>query len=197
MFWTPYPATTLDLHDPDYNARDEYFSYWNGRVWPPVNWLLTEALCRGRNYDVARTLAMLTVRLSLATGEPLCMENYHPQTGQPYATCDAINYLWGGLAQDLLLRRVMGLQPNVPRDELYINPLLNEDASRLSIQGMKLGTHTVDVAMAAEGRRIRLTVAHRGRSALTLVTSAGRRVLRNMSATWRIAHFDPPHWLDW
>lgn len=79
LFWTDFPVTTLDLNDPDYNDSDEYFSYWNGRVWPQINWVIIEALCRAKFRGVAGELAMKSIRMCNATGEPWCMETYHPK----------------------------------------------------------------------------------------------------------------------
>ncbi|MDD3926998.1 MAG: trehalase family glycosidase [bacterium] len=196
LFWPEYPVTTLDLQDPDYNDTDEYFSYWNGRVWPPVNWVITEGLCRAGEYETAGELIKRSIRMCSAAGEAWCMENYHPQTGYPYFTHNIFNYVWGGIFNDMLLRRVAGIQGNAPKDEVYINPLLNEDINELSLKDIRIGVHSIDMELSGDRDNICLKVGHRGPCPITLVTSNGRQRLSNESVTLTVKTLKLPHWLD-
>jgi len=194
LFWTEYPVTTLDLADPDYNDTDEYFSYWNGRVWPPVNWLIAEGLCLAGRYDVASELVARSLRMCMATGEPWLTESYHPRTGYPYLTHNTFNYIWGGLFADMLLRRVAGLQPYAARDTLIVNPLPG-GPGRIALTDVRFGAHAVDVVLVREGEGVALSLSHRGERPLVLVTSAGQRVVANETVAMRIRTFSAPHWL--
>jgi len=196
LFWTKYPVTTLDLREPDYNDTDEYQSYWNGRVWPNINWLIVEGLCRAGQYATARELIKLSFRMCNATGEPWCMENYHPQTGYPYFTHNIFNYIWGGLFNDMLLRRVAGIQGNAPKNEVTINPLFNGDLDRLAVEGIRIGTHSIGVRLQKDGTHIRLVFSHKGKKPITLITSLDRRKVWNATVTMKITCFDSPHWLE-
>jgi hypothetical protein len=203
VFWTRFPVASLDLQDPDFNDRDEYFSYWNGRVWPQINWLLIESLARGRRYAEARELAKLSLRLCTATGEAWCMETYDPHTGRPHLTHNCFDYIWGGMFNDILLRRIMGIQPWAPADAVIVNPLLNEDFARARICGVRVGRHEIDVELERRSAgptgltsRTSLTFTHRGRRPITLITSAGRCRVHNRTVRLAIAHFDAPHWLE-
>ncbi len=195
-FWTKYPVTTMSMEDPDYNADEGYFSYWNGRVWPQINWLIIEGLCRSNKFDVAKLLSKLSIRMCNASGAAWCMENYHPETGEPYIFHNCMNYVWGGIFNDILLRRVMGIQPNAPKDELYINPLLNEDISMLSIKEVRVGTHTLAIEEQVADNQIELKFTHEGDTPITLITSEGRLKVHNETVNLLISTFAMPHWLE-
>jgi hypothetical protein len=194
-FWTEYPLPTLDLADKDFNSRDEYFSYWNGRVWPNINWVVAEALCRAGRWDEASELTRHTMRMVNATGEAWCMENYHPDTGYPYFTHNIFNYIWGGMANDMLLRRVAGIQGDAPRNKVYINPLMSRDIDRLEVKDVRIGSHSVDVELWREGEGFRLKFTHRGAGAITLITSEGETAMQNACIELCIKRFNAPHWL--
>ena len=197
LFWSTYPVTTLDPNDPQYSSKDEYFSYWNGRVWPCVNWLIIESLRRSKQYETARELTKLTIRMCYASGEPECRENYNPVTGYPYFTDDTFNLSgFGGLFNDLLLRVVMGIQPNAPENEIYINPLMNGDRSVLSISGLEIGSHIVDIHLEQYEDLVKLKFSHRGEKPITLITSAGSVEVDNATIEQEINTFDSIHWLD-
>ena len=195
LFWTEFPVATLDINDPDYNDTDEYFSYWNGRVWPQINWLIIEGLCRAGKHEVARELARLSVRMCSATGEAWCMENYHPRTGYPYFTHNIFNYVWGGIFNDILLRRIAGVQGNAPKDEVCVNPLLNEDINMLTVTGIRVGKHTINVHLEKRGDMTALEFTHVGEAPITLITSAGRMKVHNATINAEVTTFDAPHWL--
>jgi glycogen debranching enzyme len=197
IFWTPFPVATLDMKDPAYSNKDDYFSYWNGRIWPHINWLVIEALYRSKEHITALDLSKLTIRMCYATGEPLCMENYDPDTGYPYLSHNCFNYIWGGMFLDILMRRIAGFQGNAPKNEVYINPLLNEDITRLSIKDIKIGEHIIDFSLkSTTEKEVDLIFSHRGAVPIDLITSSGREKVCNTEIKRKITFFDAPHFLD-
>lgn len=195
-FWTRYPVPTLDRLDEDHTTADEYFSYWNGRVWPNINWLLIEGLCRARQYSTARELLSRTISMCFASGEAWCMENYHPETGCPFFTHNIFNYTWGCLFNDLLLRRVAGIQANAPRDQIIINPLMMDGVNHLAVKNLSVGGHRVGVELTRKDGAIALRFIHEGPAPIVLTTSSGSRKVHNRTVSGRIKPFEPPHWLE-
>jgi hypothetical protein len=138
-FWTEYPVPTLSLDDPYFNAEDEYQSYWNGRVWPNINWLLIETLVRNKRYKEARILIEKTIKICIASGEPQCYENYNSFTGLPYITHNIFNYGWGGIFNDILIRRVFGVQMDGRKNILYFFPFLFPLLKNFEIKNLSFG----------------------------------------------------------
>mgnify|MGYP006283516397 CR=1 FL=1 len=196
LFWSDYPVCTLARSDPQYTVRDEYFSYWNGRVWPPINWLVIEAMCQAGCYNTAAELIKRSLRMCNASGEAWCMENYHPDTGYPFFSHNIFNYIWGGLFNDMLLRRCAGIQCNAPAGEIIINPLWNEDLAHLSVKGIRMAGHTLDVRLQRRRDALLLTFSHSGTAEVTLVTSKGRRSVGNETVEFEVTAFDALHWTD-
>jgi putative isomerase len=82
--------------DPAY--RDN--TYWRGRVWPPLNWLVWHGLRRVGEAERARALAQASVRMfqRVWTERRLCPENYNAETGEPLDQPDTEGfYGWGAL----------------------------------------------------------------------------------------------------
>jgi hypothetical protein len=138
-FWTEYPVPTLSLDDPYFNAEDEYQSYWNGRVWPNINWLLIETLVRNKSYKEARILIEKTIKICIASEEPQCYENYNPFTGLPYITHNIFNYGWGGIFNDILIIRVFGMQMDGRENILYFFPFLFPHLKNFEIKNLSFG----------------------------------------------------------
>jgi putative isomerase len=95
-FWGTWIMPSIARNDPAYPEQ----TYWRGRIWAPMNFLVYLAL---RHYDLPgarRDLAQKSLRLLLeewrAKGH--VHENYNPDTGEG---CDMPNsdrfYHWGGL----------------------------------------------------------------------------------------------------
>lgn len=139
-FWTNFPVPTLSLDDPYFNSEDEYQSYWNGRVWPNINWLLIEMLIRNKKYKEAKVLIEKTIKICIASGEPQSFENYNPFNGLPYTTHNIFNYGWGGIFNDILLRRVCGIQIDGRNKTIYFFPFLFSEIKELEIKNLSLET---------------------------------------------------------
>jgi len=172
--WTRFPVPTLPLDDPDFSDRDDYSSYWNGRVWPNMNWCHVEALARAGKRRVGRELLDRCLEMAVEDGEPQIRENYRPRTAEPYAQphC-SLNYGWGAVCADLLIRRAIGLQVNTPAGTVSLDPWGLPGCKSAEVKGIPMGGQKIDVRVAFESGKMDVRV--------------GRRKLRPIA---------PAHWLD-
>ena len=153
-FWTRYPVPTLPLDDPAFTVEDVYQSYWNGRVWPNMNWGIIEGLCRHRRWREARELLGRTLEMFVATGEPECTENYHPLEPTRYCPPHNIfNYGWGALGVDLILRRGLGIQGYAPSRSVAVHPLGLPGVTEASVEGLPFAGGQFSVRVAFRRRR--------------------------------------------
>lgn len=95
-FWTNYPLPSIAKSDPSYAKQ----TYWQGRVWAPMNYLVFEALMASGEQEVAKKLAEKSEALILKEWKEMghVHENYDPETGEG---CNSERsdkfYHWGGL----------------------------------------------------------------------------------------------------
>ncbi|HLK57738.1 MAG TPA: trehalase family glycosidase [Chthonomonadaceae bacterium] len=158
-FGTPFPVPSSSADDPYFDAEAEWKGKrtncpWNGRVWPMTNSHIADALAQA-----ARTLApdlrplaadflMRFVRMLFHEGDPKrpnCYEHYNPQTGMPslYRGVDDYQHSW---IVDLMLRHVVGIQPEPgPNGELILDPL-PFDLAHFQVEDIRIRGHRVDVS---------------------------------------------------
>lgn len=95
-FWTNYPLPSIAKSDPEYINQ----TYWQGRVWAPMNYLVFEALNSSGETKVAEMLANKSKELILKEWLECghVHENYDPENGEG---CNSERsdkfYHWGGL----------------------------------------------------------------------------------------------------
>lgn len=95
-FWTNYPLPSIAKSDPAYADQ----TYWRGRVWAPMNYLVYEALITSGEEMIARMLAEKSAELILKEWLECghIHENYDPENGEG---CNSPRsdkfYHWGGL----------------------------------------------------------------------------------------------------
>ncbi len=102
------PGTTRD----DPAARDN--TYWRGRIWPPLNYLVWQGLRRAGHRAQASTLARQSLELFRAawTERRLCPENYNAETGEPMDQPDTEGfYSWGALMPVMAVGEIMDVDP--------------------------------------------------------------------------------------
>ena len=197
-FWTKYPIPTLSKDDTDYLGNlDEYQSYWNGRVWPNINWLIIESLFRYGYDKEAKELSQKSLEMCVATGEPNCNENYNPETGFPYFAHDIFNYGWGGIFNDILIRRILGIQPHASENRLYLQPNFPDDWNYAKMEGIKVGNHKITVEIRRKGKNIKLKLQHNGVIPLEVISSGVRKQIKNGSMTIEFKRKKLPHWLTY
>ena len=197
VFWSEYPVVSLSIDDPDFNIEDEYQGYWNGRVWPNVNWLVVEGLKRKGALELAQKISVQSLKMEVASGLPLCRESYHPFTGECFVRYDVENYGWGGITNDMLIRNLIGLQPNIPRDEIYLNPMLPEGLNWVQFENVRLGGHIIDFGIRKHNEGYELTISHKGPKKLLVKASTEAFHIRNTAEIKKqILAWQPPHWLS-
>lgn len=95
-FFTPYPLPSISKSDPSYVLQ----TYWQGRVWAPMNYLVFEALKRAGEDDIAKLLSQKSAQLILKEWKECghVHENYDPETGEGCNNERSDKfYHWGGL----------------------------------------------------------------------------------------------------
>ena len=198
-FWSAYPVPTLSMDDPGFTCADGYQSYWNGRAWPNVTWLILEGLFRSGEIAAAGRLLERFVAAAVTRGEPFLTENHHPRQPHVYdINQNTFCYGWGGLVVDTLIRRAIGIQPNLPRGEVILNPVPPPHWTHAALNGLRLGRHRLDVELAC-GRngRQRVRMRHRGPEKLRVVVGPRTHYdLQNETLEATVVSWPSPHWLD-
>jgi putative isomerase len=96
MFGGTFVIPSVSRNDPAYADN----TYWRGRVWPPLNYLVWHGLRRCGRADLASRLACAGIDLFRQswTTRRLCPENYNAETGEPLDQPDTEGfYGWGAL----------------------------------------------------------------------------------------------------
>ena len=95
-FWTPFPLPSIAKSDSSYVKQ----TYWQGRVWAPMNYLVFDALKHAGENEIARKLAEKSAELILKEWTECghVHENYDPETGEGCNNPRSDKfYHWGGL----------------------------------------------------------------------------------------------------
>lgn len=197
-FWTKYPIPTLSLKHKMYNDRDEYSSYWNGRVWPNVNWLVVEGLMKYGFTKVARELTDRSLLMVSASGEPRSGENYHPRQDFVYELShNALCYGWGGMPNDMLLRRTLGIQPRIHENIIEINPLWTNLFKHAHISNLHLGPACLNIDYEYKNNRIEIIIEDENHSKLKASCGDVQKSLNKGRIKFRQQKFTAGHhWLD-
>jgi mannosylglycerate hydrolase MGH1-like protein len=176
-FWRPFPVPSTGAKDPLYDADAAWQGRrqgrpWNGRVWPPANSQVAEALAHvalaHRPALKAQLVEFLTkyVRMLFRNGDvarPSAYEHYHPETGRPsaYRGLDEHLHAW---VNDLIVQYVIGLR-RAGDGRLVVDPmpfpLDGFEAVGLPMQGA-----LIDVAREADIVEVRVGGRLAGRGPL-------------------------------
>lgn len=95
-FWTKYPLPSISKSDPSYVKQ----TYWQGRVWAPMNYLVYLALKNAGEEAACEMLAQKSAELILKewSEHGHIHENYDPETGEGCNNERSDRfYHWGGL----------------------------------------------------------------------------------------------------
>ena len=198
-FWTRYPVPTLSLTDPRYSDVEDYGSYANGRTWCHINWMVTEGLMRYGFRNTARELIRRTLDMVSAGGEPLCVESYHPRhfhRYQPYN--NSFCYGWSALPNDMLLRRVLGVQARMDAGALSLDPLWMDGLQEVALRGLRLGGRRLDLDYRRTGKRVDVRIRNAGLKPLAIVSGGETKMLRGRETRVRVSlsAAGPDHWTE-
>ena len=147
-FWGEYVIPSVSRNHPAFKDQE----YWRGRIWAPMNYLVTEGLRRYGFYDVSYLVAEKSLRLFLREWreETHVHENYNAISGDGD---DVISsepvYTWGALLGYLPIQELIdvevwgGLKFGTPHLE-----------GSVSIEGYNIGGNLYDVHLSKNGLRV-------------------------------------------
>jgi putative isomerase len=109
-FAGPFPLPSVSRDDPAFADN----TYWRGRIWPPLNFIVWHGLRRNGLDEQAGRLAEQSYALFRASweGARLCPENYNADTGEALDQPDTEGfYGWGVLMPMLGLAAITDVTP--------------------------------------------------------------------------------------
>ena len=134
-FWGEYIIPSISRKDEAFFDND----YWRGRIWAPLNFLVSEGLKRYEMYDVAYEFAQKSANLFLGEWktENHIHENYNCLSGDGDdvgLTADPV-YTWGALLAYIGIGEVIEAQPWA---EIKIGNFSNEPAQIINFPYKKM-----------------------------------------------------------
>jgi glycogen debranching enzyme len=144
-------ATTMAMYNP--------LSYHNGSVWPHDTAICVAGLRRAGFVDEAVILADGLLAAAQATGGRLPelfagLTRDEMPTPVPYpASCSP--QAWASGAPLLVLRALLGLEPDLPSGRLEIDPVLPKQAEQLSLADLPLGDTRVSIEVEGDAVAVR------------------------------------------
>lgn len=106
-FWGRWILPTVAYEDPVWPQQD----YWRGKVWAPVNYLVSKGLHRYASPELTNEFAARSVELFMRnwTSRNLCGENYLSTTGDQSSDP---HYTWGALLCLIGIENICGFEPD-------------------------------------------------------------------------------------
>jgi glycogen debranching enzyme len=137
---------TLSSLHPAFNP----YSYQNGSVWPHDNGLIALGFKR---YGYAREAAQIARDISRAAGHFLLNQLPELYAGvQRGATDFPVQYLganvpqaWAAGSVLSLLRAILGVRPDAPRDRIFVDPELPSWLPDITLFDLRLGRRSFDI----------------------------------------------------
>ena len=135
-------------------ARYDPLSYHNGSVWPHDTAIAIAGLRRAGFTDAAVELSRALLRACRASGgrPPELFSGLPPSdmaVPVPYpASCSP--QAWASAAPLLVVRALLGLEPDLDAGRLALDPVLPPDATHLELDGMALGADRVTIAVRGQ-----------------------------------------------
>jgi hypothetical protein len=160
------PSTSRD--DPGFGGND----YWRGRIWGPMNFLVSEGLRRYRFDDAALQFARRGLELFLGEwrAENHVHENYNSDSGDgdDVPNSDPV-YTWGALLA------YIAVQELVDAEAWGGWRFGNLDSETASVQGVSVAEGTLDVMCGPDGLDVRLNGALLLRTSQPVLVTEYRR----------------------
>jgi glycogen debranching enzyme len=133
-------------------------SYHNGSVWPHDNALIVTGLMRyGFVQESQRVAEALLEAAELFGGrlpELFCgfdRDEYAEPVPYP-SSCSP--QAWAAASPVQLIRTLLRFDPVLPRDELWVDPVLPPAFTPLRVEGVALGDARIDLAVSADGTAV-------------------------------------------
>jgi glycogen debranching enzyme len=140
-------STSMGAYDP--------VSYHNGSVWPHDNALVVAGLVRYGFVREAQRVAEALLEAAQHFGgrlpELFCGfdRDEYPEP-VPYPT-SCSPQAWAAAAPIQLIRTLLRFDPQLPRDQLWVDPVLPPAFTPLRVEGLALGDARIDLAVSADG----------------------------------------------
>jgi glycogen debranching enzyme len=154
---------------PSTEARYNPMSYHNGSVWPHDNALIGKGFARyGFRRDAARIFEGLfaaSIYIDLRRQPELfCGFSRHPGSGPTFYPVACSPQAWAAVAPLSLIQSCLGLSFDPVRAEVsFDRPLLPDFLNEITLKGLKVGDHSVDVALTRSGSGVVVeTLARKG-----------------------------------
>lgn len=150
-------STTMAAYNP--------MSYHNGSVWPHDTAIVVAGLMRYRHLpgavELAQRLAGGLLDAAEAFGgrlpELYCgFPRSQFRSPVPYPT-SCSPQAWASAAPLLLVRAMLGLEPNVPNRRIALAPRLPDAWGRITLTNLTLGEATVHIQAEGEAIKVRAT----------------------------------------
>lgn len=147
---TGWGIRTLDGENPGYNP----LSYHCGSVWPHDTALAAAGLARYGFREESGVLVRGLLDAAATHGGRLPelfggFSRDDVPVPVPYPT-SCSPQAWAAAAPLLLLRTILGLEPNVPAGEIRIDPLLPPGIHALTVQGIPIAGERIDIEVVGD-----------------------------------------------
>jgi len=160
---------TMSAEEPIYSPLD----YYNGTVWPHDNGIIALGLAR---YGYAAEVKRLATSLFQAARyfeeyrlpEVFC--GYDAADGPPVQWPSACSpQAWAAGATLMILRALLGLEPDVPAGLVRFRPSLPDWIGRLTLTGLRIGRGQIDLEATGE-----TLIIHRNTTGLKIAIEEAR-----------------------
>ncbi len=145
--WSGWGIRTLTAENPSYNP----FSYQNGSVWPHDNSLIALGFKRYGFHAEANAVATDIHAAAGFFAQRQLPELYsgvqRTDTNFPVQYLGAnVPQAWAAAAVFALVQAMLGLDPDAPAGVMHVDPVLPEWLPDLTLLGVRLGPHQLDLA---------------------------------------------------
>ncbi|MDQ2803342.1 MAG: amylo-alpha-1,6-glucosidase, partial [Pseudomonadota bacterium] len=163
---------TLSAQHPAFNP----YSYQNGSVWPHDNGIIAEGFKRYGFTDavaaVARDICAAASYFQLDQVPELYAGVQRTAGNFPVQYLGAnVPQAWAAGSIFMLLQAMLGIQPDAPRNKLYVDPHLPKWLPDIELIDLRVGRHVLDIRFSLEGEATRFEVL-RGNPAIVEARSA-------------------------
>jgi len=157
--WSGWGIRTLSSDHPAYNPH----SYHNGSVWPHDNGIIALGFKR---YGFANEAARIARDISEAASYFVSYRLPELYAGLPREPTNLpvqyrganVPQAWASGSVFHLLQAILGLQADAPNGTLYVDPVLPDWLSDLTLRRIKVGKNRVDLRFWREGKITRWDV---------------------------------------
>ena len=157
--WSGWGIRTLTSDNPTYNP----YSYQNGSVWPHDNSLIALGCKRYGLHDAVNRIAkdvnqaagffMQRQLPELYSGVPRTQTNFPVQ----YLGAN-VPQAWAAASVFAFVQAILGLQFDAPGGRLLVDPVLPDWLPDVTLHGLRVGPHVLDIAFRREDGSTSYTV---------------------------------------